>query len=95
MHKICAVIIKEANRETVLSDRFKVCGAMLAQRADIIFGKLFAFVDIAADLADIAFLFGFGLGFHIFLVVGVGHGLQIGQTDALETMTYTYYQKNE
>ena len=51
---------------------------MFAQRADVVFRKLIAFVDISADFAYKAFLaFCLWLRFYIVLVVGVGHGLLV------------------
>ena len=52
---------------------------MLAQRADVVLGKLVALVNEAADLADVAFLAcGLGLGLDVVLIVGVGHCLLLG-----------------
>ena len=47
---------------------------MFAERADEIFRKVLALVNVSADLADPAFLaFGLGLRLNICLIVGVGH----------------------
>ena len=64
---------------SVLSfDRLKIHSAMLAQRADDILGELVALVDVAANLADKAFLaFGLGLRLDVLLIVVVGHGLPV------------------
>ena len=59
-------------------DRLEVNSSMFAQRADVVFRKLIAFVDISADFAYKAFLsFCLWLRFYIVLVVGVGHGLLV------------------
>ena len=51
---------------------------MFAQRADDVFREFVAFVDVAADFADKAFLsFGLRFWFDVVLVVGVGHGLLV------------------
>jgi len=51
---------------------------MLAQRANDVFRKFIAFVDIAADFADKTFFtFCFRLRFYILLVISVSHGILI------------------
>ncbi len=64
---------------SVLSfDGLKIHSAMFAQRADDIFRKFIAFIDVSADFAYPAFFaFGLWLWFYIFLIVGVSHGLLI------------------
>ena len=57
---------------------------MFAQGADDVIGQRLAFVDPAADLADVALLaFRCGLGLDVVLVVGVGHGLPVGDNSGL------------
>ena len=64
---------------SVLSfDRLKIHSAMLAQRADDIFRKFIAFIDVSADFAYPAFFaLGLWLWLYMFLVVGVSHGILI------------------
>ena len=51
---------------------------MLAQRADKVIRKFISFIDISADLADKSFLsLCFRLWFYIFLIVGIGHRIEI------------------
>ena len=53
---------------------------MLAEGADEILGERIAFIDVAADLADVSlFALGFGLRLHVVLIIGVGHGLLVGK----------------
>lgn len=60
---------------------------MLAQRADDILGELVALVDVAANLADKAFLaFGLGLRLDVLLIVVVGHGLPVADDAASVTL---------
>ena len=57
--------------------RFKVRSAVLAKRADKIFGQGVTLVDIATDLADKALFLlslGLGLGLDVLEVVAVGDG---------------------
>ena len=57
---------------------------MLAERTDEILGQLFALIDVAAYLAYPAlFAFCLGLGLDVVLVVGVGHGLLVGENSRL------------
>ena len=57
---------------------------MFAQRADDIFRKFIAFVDISADFAYPAFFaFSLWLRFYVFLVVGVSHGILIAHNTGL------------
>ena len=52
---------------------------MLAQGADNVIGQGIAFVDPAADFADVALLaLGLGLGLDVVLVEGIAHGLPVG-----------------
>ena len=52
---------------------------MLTPGANKVSGKVFAFVDVAADLTDVAFfIICFGFGFDITVVVGVGHAFFFG-----------------
>ena len=67
-----------------LGDGLKVCRAVLAQGAHDVVGKGIALVDPAADLTYEALLaFGIGLGLYMILVVGVGHGLLVGDHTGL------------
>ena len=51
---------------------------MLAQRANDVFRKFIAFVDIAADFADKTFFtFCFRLRFYILLIVRISNGILI------------------
>ena len=51
---------------------------MFAQRADVIFRKLIAFIDKSADFAYKAFLaFCLWFWFYIFLIVGVCHSIDV------------------
>ena len=70
---------------SVLSfDRLKIHSAMLAQRADDIFRKFIAFIDVSADFAYPAFFaFGLWLWLYMFLVVGVSHGILIAHDTGL------------
>ena len=61
---------------------FELIGADAAQGALVIFGQLFAFVDPAADPADVALLICFGLGLDVLEVVSVGHGVQTAEVCA-------------
>ena len=62
----------------LLSNRLEICSSMLAQWADVVIRELVTFVNVSADLADKAlFALGFWLWFYIFLVIGVGHGVEI------------------
>ena len=57
---------------------------MFAQRADDIFRKFIAFIDISADFAYPAFFaFSLWLRFYMFLVVGVSHGILITHNTGL------------
>ncbi len=61
-----------------LLNRFKIHGAVFAQRADDIFRKFIPFIDISADFAYKSFLaVGFRLRFDVLLIVGVGHSILI------------------
>ena len=52
---------------------------MFAQRADEIIRESISFINESADLADESFPAGsFRLRFYIVLIVGVGHGLLVG-----------------
>ena len=70
---------------SVLSfDRLKIHSAMLAQRADDIFRKFIAFIDVSADFAYPAFFaLGLWLWLYMFLVVGVSHGILIAHDTGL------------
>ena len=47
---------------------------MFAQRADVICRQGLALINVAADVADVAFLLdGLGLGLDFGMVIGVGH----------------------
>ena len=53
---------------------------MLTQRADEIIGQVFAFMDISADFTyPTLFTVCLRFGFHVFLIICVGHGIQIGK----------------
>ena len=59
---------------------FKIGGGMLAERADEIRREFIAFIDIAADFADPAFLLRGGLlRLDVVLIVGIGHGVEVGK----------------
>ena len=61
-----------------LLNRLEVYGTVFAQWADDVFREFVAFINVAADFADKAFLsFGLWFWFDIVLVVGVGHGLLV------------------
>ena len=52
---------------------------MFAPGADKVGGKVFAFIDVAADFTDVSFfIICFGFGFDITVVVGVGHAFFFG-----------------
>ena len=70
---------------SVLSfNRFKIHSAMLAQRADDIFRKFIAFIDVSADFAYPAFFaLGLWLWLYMLLVVGVSHGILIAHDAGL------------
>ena len=67
------------------SNFFKILGAVLAERADEVCGKLLALVDVAADLADpsVLLLELGGLRLDIGEIVGVGHGRHVGELPRL------------
>ena len=53
---------------------FKICRAVFAEWADIILGESIAFVDVAAYLANVAFLACvFRLRLDVFVIICVGH----------------------
>ena len=59
---------------------FEIGCGMLAERADVVRWKFFAFIDIAADFADPAFLLGGWLfRLDVLLIVGIGHRVEIGK----------------
>jgi len=61
-----------------LFDRFKIGGAVLAERTDEVLGKLLALVNVTADLADVAFfVVCFWLRLYVFKVIAVCHGLNV------------------
>ena len=60
---------------------------MLAQRANIVCRKFFAFVHKSANFADIPFFLRFGLGFYIALIIRIGHRRLIIQADTLCDIT--------
>jgi hypothetical protein len=62
----------------------KIRCAVLTQRAYNILRKGLAFIDIATDLADKAFLAsGFRLGLNIILIVSVCHSVLVGKHASL------------
>ena len=65
-------------------DFLKVLCAVFAKGTNKIFRKLVALIDIAADLADKALLaLRLGLGLHMILIIGVGHGVLIRKHSGL------------
>ena len=61
----------------------EVAGGVFAERADEVFRKVLALVDVSADIAYPAFDFFLRTRFHILLVEGVGHGIHIVENRAL------------
>ena len=71
--------------------RLKIRRTVLAKGAYIILRQGVALVNIAAHLANKAFLaLGFGLGLNILLVLGVGHGLGVGNNPCLGHTAYKH-----
>ena len=54
---------------------------MLAERADKILRQLLSLIDVAADIADPALLFGIRLRLDVLLIVGIGHRLNLIEHD--------------
>ena len=61
-----------------LIQRLKVAGRVLAERTDEVAGDRVAFIDVAANLAHPTLFLGrLRLGFHVGLIVGVCHRLNL------------------